>query len=227
MQCPKCRYEPTMAEIQSSPNDCTKCGVNYAGHARHAEQLIAQREARQADDSNRAHASTEVRDASGKHFGPLPVVVVDIKMTFKSMVFFMVKWAIAAIPAALILLVIFVLPIMVVSSFIEYKSVMARLGSAPQAAGEDMSVPTGSGSEYKLLNSETLASGAIAADVQVKSTSGISFSRYFFNCQTRLGYSSPLQQSAEWLDARYSSMEMKEIQGQDMYYLARSVCKDW
>jgi hypothetical protein len=31
------------------------------------------------------------------------VIVVDIKMPFWSMVFFMVKWAIAAIPALLIL----------------------------------------------------------------------------------------------------------------------------
>ena len=34
------------------------------------------------------------------------VVVVDVKMPFLSMVAFMVKWAIAAIPAILILLVL-------------------------------------------------------------------------------------------------------------------------
>jgi len=34
------------------------------------------------------------------------VVVTDIKMPFMSMVFFMVKWAIAAIPAMIILAVI-------------------------------------------------------------------------------------------------------------------------
>ena len=30
MQCPKCSYDPTMAEMQRSPNDCVRCGANYA-----------------------------------------------------------------------------------------------------------------------------------------------------------------------------------------------------
>lgn len=30
MQCPKCRYEPTMAESQRSPDECVKCGIVYA-----------------------------------------------------------------------------------------------------------------------------------------------------------------------------------------------------
>lgn len=29
MQCPKCRYEPTMAEMQSSPGQCASCGIVY------------------------------------------------------------------------------------------------------------------------------------------------------------------------------------------------------
>ncbi len=29
MQCPKCSYEPTMAEIQASPDKCPSCGVYY------------------------------------------------------------------------------------------------------------------------------------------------------------------------------------------------------
>ncbi len=37
-----------------------------------------------------------------------PVVITDIRMRFWSMVWFMVKWAIAAIPALIILAVIFV-----------------------------------------------------------------------------------------------------------------------
>lgn len=38
--------------------------------------------------------------------GVQPVVVVDVHMRFGSMVMFMIKWAIASIPALLILLVI-------------------------------------------------------------------------------------------------------------------------
>ena len=30
MQCPKCRYEPTLAETQKSPDKCPSCGVYYA-----------------------------------------------------------------------------------------------------------------------------------------------------------------------------------------------------
>lgn len=29
MKCPKCGYEPTMAEIQRSPGECVKCGITY------------------------------------------------------------------------------------------------------------------------------------------------------------------------------------------------------
>src|SRR5690606_34554708 len=29
MQCQKCRYEPTMAEMQASPEGCPKCGTSY------------------------------------------------------------------------------------------------------------------------------------------------------------------------------------------------------
>lgn len=35
MQCPKCSYEPTMSEMQESPESCQKCGVIYSNvHAR-------------------------------------------------------------------------------------------------------------------------------------------------------------------------------------------------
>lgn len=30
MQCPKCQYEPTMAEMQQSPDCCPSCGVYYS-----------------------------------------------------------------------------------------------------------------------------------------------------------------------------------------------------
>lgn len=30
MQCPKCGYEPSMNEMQRSPDDCVKCGTHYA-----------------------------------------------------------------------------------------------------------------------------------------------------------------------------------------------------
>lgn len=86
MQCPKCSYEPTMAETQRSPNDCVKCGVNYEGFKR-----------------ARAGAG---RAAAPVVLAPQRVVVADIDMPLGSMVRFMVKWAIATIPAALILIIL-------------------------------------------------------------------------------------------------------------------------
>jgi hypothetical protein len=42
-----------------------------------------------------------------RHSTPSEVRVVDLNMPFLSMVVFMVKWAIAAIPAVIILLLVF------------------------------------------------------------------------------------------------------------------------
>ncbi|WP_447722250.1 hypothetical protein [Aquipseudomonas campi] len=47
-----------------------------------------------------------MREVAYKYPGAQPVVVVDVRMSFWSMVFFMVKWALASIPAIIILLVI-------------------------------------------------------------------------------------------------------------------------
>lgn len=32
MQCPKCGYEPTMSEMQASPDDCVKCRAHFASY---------------------------------------------------------------------------------------------------------------------------------------------------------------------------------------------------
>lgn len=49
---------------------------------------------------------------------PTNVVVTDIRMPFGSMVVFMVKWAIAAIPAFLILLVLWLLVVLIFGTMI-------------------------------------------------------------------------------------------------------------
>lgn len=104
MKCPKCHYEPTMAEQQGSPSDCVKCGVNYEGHARHVEN---QRQAREAQAHALANAAApHVKKMVADNRGAQPVVIIDAQMSFNSMVWFMVKWAIAAIPALIILILI-------------------------------------------------------------------------------------------------------------------------
>jgi len=105
MQCPKCGYEPTLSEVQRSPSDCVKCGVNYEGYARSVE---AQRQAREAEQAQAVanFVAPHVRKMAADNRGAQPVVIVDAQMSFNSMVWFMVKWSIAAIPALMILITI-------------------------------------------------------------------------------------------------------------------------
>ncbi len=49
---------------------------------------------------------------------PMKVIVTDFEMSFWSMVFFMVKWAIAAIPAAVILVAAVMLFWGIIATFI-------------------------------------------------------------------------------------------------------------
>jgi hypothetical protein len=107
MECPKCHYEPTLSEMQASPGDCVKCGINYEGHARFIEEERARKEAQvETRTADLSSMSPSVRHAIYHHRGAQPVVVVDVNMGFWSMVVFMVKWALASIPALLILLII-------------------------------------------------------------------------------------------------------------------------
>ena len=106
MQCPKCGYEPTLKELQSSPGDCVACGVNFEKY-----QQIQAREADEAAQKRGAIAAAKksspaVWGALQRHPGAQPVVVIDIQMNFWSMVGFMVKWAFATIPAILIIMLI-------------------------------------------------------------------------------------------------------------------------
>ncbi|MGE3550891.1 MAG: hypothetical protein AB7I29_13450 [Geobacter sp.] len=75
------------------------------------EKAKAERE-RRAEEERALQAATEARFASAVKPLPRPgyVVISDVSMPFWSMVMFMVKWSIAAIPALIILyfLVMFV-----------------------------------------------------------------------------------------------------------------------
>ena len=102
MQCPKCRYEPTMSEISASPGDCVKCGINYIGHANAVSEARAQRQAAAVTPA----IGTVVKKALAGYEGAQAVVVLDLQMSFNSMVWFMVKWVLASIPALIVLAVI-------------------------------------------------------------------------------------------------------------------------
>lgn len=108
-QCPACDYELTMAEQTTGEGKCPSCGVYFAKyHARMQREAGGPAAADDLPPSPPARPVTSVaksaQDFRGLPIrGPVPVVVTDIEMRFGSMVVFMVKWALAAIPAMMIL----------------------------------------------------------------------------------------------------------------------------
>ncbi|WP_044871979.1 hypothetical protein [Pseudomonas sp. LFM046] len=86
MQCNVCQYEFTLNEIQSGA-ECPKCAEAQRLERRAAE-IVAEK----------AQPKAYVK--------PQEVVVVDFQMSFNSMVWLMVKAALASIPAFIILFLI-------------------------------------------------------------------------------------------------------------------------
>lgn len=127
MKCPSCDFTEK-DEAFGDPAICPECGIEYgkAFRARQMrDQLVAQRSGKQPVDTmveeeprgRLANAATAVakgraaraaREADrAQKIESQKVVVADIDMPFWSMVNFMVKWAIAAIPAMIILMMFF------------------------------------------------------------------------------------------------------------------------
>ena len=118
MQCPECNHIP-LAGSQPDPSRCPECGIFYQKAAemrRDTEQVMHQQQAA-ADAEARKQAenavSPKVKAAMFEYRGAQPVVVIDVNMSFSSMVVFMIKWALASIPALIILFLILIVPLMV------------------------------------------------------------------------------------------------------------------
>lgn len=107
MKCKNCGHEPTFGEMQSSPEACPKCGMGYREWEERTQKLVEERKQWQAINAARAKRPAALKDAEERYPGAQPVVVVDVNMSLTSMVLFMVKWAIAAIPALIILALVF------------------------------------------------------------------------------------------------------------------------
>ena len=122
MQCPKCDHQDTDAAF-GDPARCPACGVFYAKALAHKQRLEAAKappaavapepkpepvnvEPVAVEPPPPAKPQKHLVDMTAGSYGAQPVVVVDIHMSFNSMVWFMVKWVIAAIPAAIILTVL-------------------------------------------------------------------------------------------------------------------------
>ncbi|MNZ68676.1 hypothetical protein D3C78_869460 [compost metagenome] len=113
MQCPECNHTPAPSE-QPDPARCPSCGLYYhkamAKKLRETEAARAKAEEALAQRSTRPlpAMSSTVREALGDNLGASPVVVVDLSMSFRAMVRFMVKWVLASIPAMFILFMLVV-----------------------------------------------------------------------------------------------------------------------
>lgn len=97
-QCPKCSYEFTMREIQEK-TPCPKCAQWTAIDVR-AEEIVQERRAQTAG------RSATVNKAMEGMAGAQPVVVVDFRMDFLSLVKLFLKAGLAATPALILIKVV-------------------------------------------------------------------------------------------------------------------------
>lgn len=136
MQCPSCEHEATEAEF-GDPAKCPACGVYYHKALAHKERLLRREREREVDpdddpevsepsiadkvrrgfdgairavEDGRIARAAEERAIASRRTAEFTtaVAVVDLRMPFWSMVWFMVKWVIASIPALIILTLIMV-----------------------------------------------------------------------------------------------------------------------
>ena len=141
-QCPACSYELTMQEQVDNPDSCPKCGIYF-------EKFLAKQAALKEaalSESGRtgglAGAKAGMRQARAKRAEQeksqprtAAVAVVDFRVPFWSLVWFLVKLVIASIPAAIIVTLIVATPGMLLNAFSEY-SRLADNSRAASAASE-------------------------------------------------------------------------------------------
>ena len=111
MECPKCKYEPTLAEHTASPEICPKCGVVYAkAQARQeaAAQPVTGKVAAGIAGAKAGVAASrqqrEEREWQAKLSASAPdcVVVTGVQIPFLSLIWLMTKIILAALPALIL-----------------------------------------------------------------------------------------------------------------------------
>lgn len=109
MQCPVCEHAAPAADF-GEPLRCPGCGAYYEkavkSKAQQAAEALIKPDPRPAMRSQSDFAAHSIKALMSEYTGAQPVVVLDLKMPFNSMIMFMIKWALASIPALLILMVI-------------------------------------------------------------------------------------------------------------------------
>lgn len=226
MHCPKCGYEPTMAEMQRSPKDCVSCGINYEGYSRRANS--------QGPASLEVKPDTQSAVFTRHYPGAAPVVIVDVNMRFWSMVVFMVKWAFASIPALLIITVVLVgVPAFLFGFFDSYSGYKdrserrAEISSAQSKLDPPQKIftPSGSGLDYWL--SYLSANGDLrTAIVTSLSTSGTRFGEITIDCLAGTGSELKLSDRIDSTLRSDTSPRTVIYEGTDRFYIAFRACRD-
>lgn len=193
MQCPKCGHEPTLTELQASPEDCTQCGVNYAKFRQIQARDAEGRAKDQATAVAMAKASPQVRSALADYPGAQPVVVIDLNMNFWSMVKFMVKWAFASIPALLIIFVIALALSVAWSALLGFPGTgkvppmnvpSASIGEPTDSTYMDM--PSEPDVAYFLLKLQKSGAGSAELEVKRNAPSGVTYQALSVDCPSRM-----------------------------------------
>ena len=102
--CPKCRIP-----YFKGTDFCGECGASlvWDDDAPPAAELEPQAEdSRAAPSARPAIRASAPLLSGGEASDRLEVTIIDIQMPFRSMVNFMVKWTLASIPAAIILMIL-------------------------------------------------------------------------------------------------------------------------
>ncbi|MNZ32172.1 hypothetical protein D3C78_494940 [compost metagenome] len=209
MQCPKCRYEPTLAEMQESPDKCPSCGVYYAN----------------ALASARAEFGGKDLPMAAPLGAPQAVVIVDFRMSFLSMVLFMVKWAIAAIPAAIILVSIAVALFSFMSGLFGGSEKYAAAGmDAPQSAEQRIPMPAHYNGEF--YSGSVERAGSISTImVRSKFPDGESlYSKFTVDCATGMGGITSSGKSASGMAATGGTFD-QVMPDTPRLYIARHACE--
>lgn len=137
IECPKCKYVRRPSDVAPANEcpRCGVIYEEYLAHQEATRRRLAEEKADELENARRTEGERRVKEAAlnriaacedcggtvsrlalscphcgrpfGRHVDASPVHVMDVRMDFMSMIGFMVKWAIASIPAFIILVTIF------------------------------------------------------------------------------------------------------------------------
>ncbi|WP_430317521.1 hypothetical protein [Pseudomonas nitroreducens] len=233
MQCPKCGHEPTLKEVQASPDDCPQCGVNYTKF-----QQIKEREAEEAAQQRAVAASLKkvspvVRTVMHDYPGAQPVVVIDLNMGFWSMVKFMVKWAFASIPALLIIFGIGLALSVLWSALMGFPGFgRVPVSVDPHAsAGEPkdplyIDIPSEPDVAFFLLNSIKNGSGKVAMELKRNAPTGVTYQSLGIDCTARtISTDADATSYADMLATRRSGVKRRPNIGTTEDFLISRACR--